>query len=527
MEIRLVYFSKAICTTLFAALLSGCIAVPYQTSTALPDLSARVPEDLRSSDGDVLVLMQWQINKYQVILRTGVAEPLPDEVSEPVFTKGNGLRAFFEDLPLEIKTNLFIAVGLPALGAGGGGTTPWRTKRLTVLCMTALDGRIITLSIGGSPLVSERLEFLTPQRRDAILLALRTGGNAPFEKVDGPCGISGLVHWDDQTRSKAIHFLERIQTQAPKEEINPVAQIIRRAYIAIDPAVIEPNEAILLVSSRWRGKRYDEPPMFLKARDFDALLEHRESVKGRWMVPLLPSVHSGARAIEATRVEHLCAISGDGRALWWSEDEAAWRVSGEKLVYRVWKDNVLGNLLGRQEFPGPDANCAPFKPEWSSDERRLAIGFVERVKTQEGQSAGIEVMVLDMGLRSGRQYVLEPRFIRAESTLALVEAVKGSLAAREPGSGDSDEIQVCLIGAEGQIVELDNQGESWKERKRHAVTAAWRSDAVYALTRDSQRYGGSYVCNLQMEVSWSVEMRQKAITFLEKLPVREIGPTPR
>lgn len=71
MQIRLVFSSKAICTTLFAALLSGCIAVPYQSSTALPDLSAHVPEDLRSSDNDVLMLMQWQVRKFQVFFSRG------------------------------------------------------------------------------------------------------------------------------------------------------------------------------------------------------------------------------------------------------------------------------------------------------------------------------------------------------------------------------------------------------------------------------------------------------------------------
>ena len=167
---NLVRTAAAVLATTLAILLAGCVFVPYQSAREeLPDVVSKLPDRLRSSNDEVLVLGQYSRSKKYAPLRTPSVI-----VSAPVFLKAKELNAVNQTLKLESDLKQFNAsiwIWPPVIA----GVDTTGREHLVKLCVLAPDGLSITFWPGGVEWSSTRRELLYANRRDAIIVALRDG----------------------------------------------------------------------------------------------------------------------------------------------------------------------------------------------------------------------------------------------------------------------------------------------------------------------------------------------------------------
>lgn len=203
---------------LCCALTSGC-AIPIVKSTPLPNVELQLPADLRASGNEVLVVKQMSRSSWsQVLLASD--EKHSSRIVTADFVKGNELASVSKKLKVDSDVALLVAVPIPVapIGLSGVGSS----ERLENVCVITPDGQMIKLSLGA---FSFAPALLDAGRRDAIVTALRAGGNNPFVGVDGPCGVWGTVEWSAELRLRIIEFLDRIPPVAAGTDVNDLGPI--------------------------------------------------------------------------------------------------------------------------------------------------------------------------------------------------------------------------------------------------------------------------------------------------------------
>ena len=194
----------AILLTAFAA---GCLPVaPAIYSKPAPSVAPYLPEDLRSSNPEVLVFAEtgsaphtatWPASPWE---RTGKSE---DRV-EWFLLKVADLERIGEKVSLEKR------VGVWWLTYGGFGRTESET-RLSVLCIVAPDGRTSRILVAPTGSYEVDHDVLTREARDKVVAQLKTADECESERMlFGPCGVGGIPEWSGGARETAIEFLSRI-----------------------------------------------------------------------------------------------------------------------------------------------------------------------------------------------------------------------------------------------------------------------------------------------------------------------------
>ena len=129
----------------------------------------------------------------------------------------------------------------------------------------------------------------------------------------------------------------------------------------------------------------------------------------------------------------------------------------------------------------------------------------------------------------GQGDLAPPLFLHVESlerlTGSIVSLTAGELTTWVAGQGQVDisdamnakDGHVCLIAANGQIIEVENvKAAVWREPRISRATVEWRDDAINAVKR-SGNYSGTYICGLHNNFHWPQELRINVTSFLERI----------
>jgi hypothetical protein len=150
---------------------------------------------------------------------------------------------------------------------------------------------------------------------------------------------------------------------------------------------------MLLAVTAWRGRTLVEPPLFLTHADFDAFLDRAAQVDARALLPQLPDYRSGNHALEYARLEQMCLLSADGRALRWGDDnqwvatDAKTGLSPESgMPAQEWKESAVA-ALKTDARSGRGVACIPDDTSaWSDAERRAVMAFVAAIPAAQRES---------------------------------------------------------------------------------------------------------------------------------------------
>lgn len=343
--------TRAIMAAILGVLLSGCIPYPIlKSSQAAPDVVPGLPEDLLSSNGEVLVLVQSERSKEHSASkdferRSTSSGPISNIVNAPAFMRGKELISLSQRLSSE-SVRGFGIFWFYYVFATVDSTTKETLQRL---CVVAKDGRSFTFLPAEKERFATYRGTLTAIRRDAIVSALREDTNTPFGLVDGPCGIYGEVNWPKETRSRTIDYLTGIPGNQTAEANKPLAQILRRAKTAADAAGPGAGSGMLLVSTSRYGQTVVEAPMFFSAADFSTFKEAVVASDATQIIPLLLTYASGMHALEGTSLSLLCAVGSDGRVVWWSNEANAWQGLNKNLPSVEWWNKCLADFNELQQ----------------------------------------------------------------------------------------------------------------------------------------------------------------------------------
>jgi hypothetical protein len=534
-----------------ALVLGGCIPIPVWQSRPLPEVVSHLPAELLLDPREALVLIQSVYKDESNTIFSLLDKQAPVASISSIkarFLKGSELAALNREIHMYSMSGVAIVTG------GGFPLTLFATTEdLEKLCILAPDGIVVTFTARQGADVKSQIQRvpLHANRRDAILAALRTGGKKPFDKVDGPCGITGEVAWTPQAHEQIIGYfaaLPRIETEAANPRL---AEILGRAKATA--AETGPGSGMLWAVVRRRERALTELPLYLSALDFQELKRTTAATSAREVVMLLPAYLPGRYALENLSVEQLCMIGSNGEILAWRKSaNTSARVDISALAI-IWLREAHARLAGNSGTPDWDNVCMPGVPQNRSDAEF------------EGLKAFINARASVMSLRENRPHVTQllresltpihadtdpagagglflvvtfeaghppivPLFVRSGHDLvAFVEALRAAEPASvrpilsEISSGGLPTVlaHVCVIGANGQFFELSAQ--EWLSRTGvipELVTDSFRREAVSALRGDRQGYMGSYVCSLE-RARWPEEIRNKVTTFLQRVTVSE------
>jgi len=201
--------------------LSGCFVWSYKSNRQdLPDMSSRLPEQMRASDEQVLVLAQYTVT-YRYPKKVSAHNDRGWEVIDhsnviksPLFLKAKELNSANQTLEFQADLKTFGFLLVSPMLFPYAGVTDDGSERLDTLCVTTADGTsIMFLPDANTKTWSEgRQEVIYPDKRDAIVNALEykeRDEKYPLEGA-GPCGIVGYLSWSKEERGQVIAFLTRI-----------------------------------------------------------------------------------------------------------------------------------------------------------------------------------------------------------------------------------------------------------------------------------------------------------------------------
>jgi hypothetical protein len=542
----LAHIGRVACVTGLVAFLSACVVFPTSTSSdPIPDIVPHLPEDLRNSDvEEVMLIMQvekWR-GKGRIVSRT---------IPAPLFVKVKDLRSLGKTLKAQSRSTMFF-VGLNPYTFFYAGPGDEETERLVNLCVIVSDGRTIALSPSGSKWNVRSHAQLSTVRRDHVMTALRMNEGSSFQNVDGPCGVYGDMDWTKDERAQVMRFLERLPPYELLKADHPLAQIMSGGRTAGAGA----GGVMLLASIDWRNVGYVEPPIFLSTNDFQVVRDFMLASKDRDLSPYFPSSTALSRGAKNLRMEQLCAVSSDGRVVWWSHKSGEWKGPIEHPVYREGGEDIVAAPFGKQRTNNLAGECVRYEANnWSEQEKQSSVAFLkglpERPRTlAETQARAVissseianpstlDFMLLVVVNTARRNPAVVPILLQGD-LLSFVQAAE-TLTPRDfmislpvsPATRPRPEYlelySVCFIGADGRIIELEQEkAAAWKAPRHSRASAGFRKDAINAVREDKRDYLGSYVCSLQISSDWPTDTRSKVIGFLEKIPVEEAGSAKR
>jgi hypothetical protein len=529
-----------------ATMLSACIMVPLPNYTATPSIVPQLPRDLHDSDVEALVLT------------TNLASTSLDH---PIFMRARD----FESLTTIVK----LESGMSVVGIfpGHGGVVSKMGSLNPTLCVIVPDGRTFMFTDGHPEkgFATYRQETLSARRRDAIVSALRDHGASAFDRVDGPCGISARVDWPRDIASTVIEFLMRTPGRGEEPPSTPLARLVESRLRPPDEMRVGTPRVLLLVSATWRGAAWRgtprsflgtiiQSPVLLNAPDVDAVMKDIIASREEDILQSFDSFRSSSYSPVNLKVERACAVSSDGRVVWWSAEHKTWMQLFENPPDREWKASMLGFVAGTSSSDRDLTflKCVPNEIRWSAEERLVATAFLERLPSQERPpspgalaevliarsrtlletpgSRGTDVMLLCSPWCTGDGGLyLTPAFLRVDNVPTLAERISflsredfvlllSRLVSADPGAPKSvHPLTVYVVGSDSVVIRLAFRSDELKvgrsEPKRIPVSPKWRSDAIYNATR-SEIFGAD-------ARRLPPETRKRVVTFLETMNRRD------
>lgn len=516
--------TRVLSTLALISLLSGC-AIPYSVSDSPSALS--IPEDLRSSKDEVVVLVQ---SGHSRVREFGPGDSLKisdlhDVVDIPIFMPSDALSSLNKTLKLESENGvIFIFAGQ---GGGGAALRLGSKKELHRVCILTQNGRFITAFPNDDEKAAPYETLLALNRRDAIISALQEDTDAPFTKIDGPCGISGQVNWPKETRTRIINFLSRMAVKQVASEDVRLVEILSKAKTDIDVSPLGAGSGMLLISTSLRGRPSIDTTIYFLPNDFKALKDALITSDATKILTLLPSNASGKYALENLSLEFLLAVSGDGRVLSWSKERRGWRGVNENPFDEEWKPDLIAVLNQLQNENKLQAHSfidhahVPRKP-------LVPIKFIEQLKsiTDEKEVAEGRSLLLSVYYSEG-SVVVQPLFLKTSDVPPLITSIKllqpRELAGLLPYSGSKvcyanvnlSPGYICIISQDGRVIQLEPENTNgWSKPKYSYEKDKWRNEAIGAVLRNDD-YHGWFVCSLERTSDWPKELRLDVVDFLK------------
>lgn len=369
-------------------MLCGCVIIPVPSDTqALPDITPFLPSEIRNSDAEVMVFVRGHGYGW----RDKSESPT---VSKPFFVKANALDSVVRQFD-KVRTKKFFWLWG---GTGDMGVARWVAWTTDTLCVVTVDGLQIKFVPGVDQWMPPSQVPLHANRRDALVSALRASSSDPFEKVDGPCGVSGKVDWPADLRLRAVDYLAHMPRIEPSEGNARLGQFLRRARA--NEQTPDRVRAILFARADWLGRDQEvaSAPVFLSASALEEFKNLSAQLKDDDNISFFSSLLlPGTYALENLEVFTVCAIDDRGGILYWS---TAYRISidGRRSLEpgslhhdhvppnEDWKADALKTLEGntvRYGFRyGSDKDCLPVKPNWSDAELQRVKAFVNAIPTK-------------------------------------------------------------------------------------------------------------------------------------------------
>jgi hypothetical protein len=204
-------------TTLLAG---GCLPLPYLNTTQIPDIAPHLPEDIRTSAEEVLVLLQKTLNVRQ---NNGHGYTTTRVVAAR-FVVGRELAALSKTLALHSISGTTYYIVTPS--AAGGVNETKSTEELERLCIVSPDGREMALDPGLSTWTAGARAPLEASSRARFSSALRLEAPESLDAV-APCGIDGPVGWPRELRNRVAEFISRLPN-AGADDVPPREKIRAR-----------------------------------------------------------------------------------------------------------------------------------------------------------------------------------------------------------------------------------------------------------------------------------------------------------
>lgn len=378
-----VIVTRAVTAAILGALLSGCVvAYPVLKSQPTPEVVPGLPEDLLSSNDEVLVLVQSETSKRSSGLDSkhpysASATQIRDVINAPAFMRGKDLISLNETLKLESSSGF----GLVWVAPGALGAGVWTTREnLEKLCVVVKDGRIITFLPESLPDGKERFatyrETLYVKRRDAIISALRDDTKNPFERVDGPCNISGKVDWSKKTRSRTIDFFASI----------PGIQLAK-ANIAAKSSNASTANVMLL------GVAYSTPsavvtPVFLQANNIPTLVTAIRSSSADELDASLPGFGSTiAPLLRNTEIDYVCFITDRGSIIELDKTASGWDKPKYSRATSTWRNEAISAMRrDKRGYHGKYICSLERTSEWPEELRGNVTRFLEKIAVGDSET---------------------------------------------------------------------------------------------------------------------------------------------
>jgi hypothetical protein len=357
--------------------LCGCIGVPLPSSyTAAPDISPLLSDEMRLSAREVIVLAQSRLRSKggQLVINT------------PAFAKPEALDVLMREVKLETTEHALLTFlplwMIPGLGTNVASAIESSLERL---CMVTAEGWQFNFSIEDKRWKLTHRMPLEVMRRDAIVSALRAGGDSPFDKIDGPCGMTGKTEWPAESRARALEFLSQLPQLEPAESNPRLTALVKRARP--DKAGADGGGAMLVAVGRWRNEASATPPLFLDATGYGDIKEFAGEIKGS-DIDVLVGLYSPATRAKGNFAARSIIVIGSNGDLWaWNEDAHALKRVEPALSLQDCQKAMLGGLRGDYvatwtPFWG-SAVCSLGKPDgWSHAQIREAIAFLQELPIQ-------------------------------------------------------------------------------------------------------------------------------------------------
>jgi len=191
---------RAIFSLMMAVLCAGCfpINIPVPVTDQPPTISAALPVEFATGDGETLVLV--------VRYRGEAGEGWTGSIDEPLFVK-----------PAELQ---MLAKELERTGWGTLGSMNIATVR--ELCMIASTGRTVSLHLYSGQWMSSEIALVNDVWRNQFIRYLSTNSSwwrgkeiwrsAPCKQLDWSRG-GVLINWTDEQSARVSTFLRELPTK--------------------------------------------------------------------------------------------------------------------------------------------------------------------------------------------------------------------------------------------------------------------------------------------------------------------------
>jgi hypothetical protein len=167
-------------------------------------MAPHVPEDIRTSAEEVLVLLQKTLN----VRRDDGHGYISTRVVAARFLPGRELAALSKTLALHSISGTTYYIVMPFAAAGGVNETK-STEELERLCIVSPDGREMALDPGLSTWTAGTRARLDAGMRARFSAALGLDAPESFDAV-APCGIDGKVDWPRELRNRVAEFISQL-----------------------------------------------------------------------------------------------------------------------------------------------------------------------------------------------------------------------------------------------------------------------------------------------------------------------------